>query len=76
MELLWYIIAVLVYPLLSMFENVSWYGKLFVQKSPGEVKRSQRLLESSFYVCAVGLSTELRSSARWPWRLQGQSQNS
>ena len=51
MELLWYIIAVLVYPLLSMFENVNWYGKLFVQKSPGEVKRS--LLKVFFMFAAV-----------------------
>jgi uncharacterized membrane protein YfcA/dolichol kinase len=45
------IIAVLVYPLLSLFENESWYGKLFVQKSPGEVKRS--LLKVFFMFAAV-----------------------
>ena len=45
------IIAVLVYPLLSLFENESWYGKLFVQKSPGEVKRS--LLMVFFMFAAV-----------------------
>ena len=44
-------IAVLVYPLLSLFENESWYGKLFVQKSPGEVKRS--LLMVFFMFAAV-----------------------
>lgn len=38
------IIAVLVYPLLSLFEKESWYGMLFVQKSPGEVKRSLLML--------------------------------
>ena len=34
------LIAVLVYPLLAMFENEDWYGRLFVQKSPGEIKIS------------------------------------
>ena len=38
------IIAVLIYPLLSLFENEIWYGKLFVQKSPGEIKRSLLML--------------------------------
>ena len=38
------IIAVLVYPLLSFFEKETWYGKLFVQKSPGEIKRSLLML--------------------------------
>ena len=38
------IIAVLIYPLLSFFEKESWYGKLFVQKSPGEIKRSLLML--------------------------------
>ena len=28
------IIAVAIYPLLAFFENASWYGNLFVQKSP------------------------------------------
>ena len=38
------IIAVVVYPLLSLFENESWYNRLFVQKSPGEIKRSLLML--------------------------------
>lgn len=38
------IIALLLYPLLSLFENESWYGKLFVQKSQGEIKRSLLML--------------------------------
>ncbi len=38
------IIAVLVYPLLSLFEKEPWYGRVFVQKSPGEVKRSLLML--------------------------------
>ena len=38
------IIAVVVYPLLALFENEPWYGRLFVQKSPGEIKRSLLML--------------------------------
>jgi dolichol kinase len=38
------IIAVLIYPLLSLFEKEPWYGRLFVQKSPGEIKRSLLML--------------------------------
>ena len=38
------IIAVLIYPLLSLVEGQAWYGKLFVQKSKGEVKRSLLML--------------------------------
>ena len=38
------IIAVVVYPLLSLFENEGWYSRLFVQKSPGEIKRSLLML--------------------------------
>ena len=38
------IIAVVVYPLLSLFENEKWYSRLFVQKSPGEIKRSLLML--------------------------------
>ena len=34
------IIAAIAYPLLSLFENESWYAKLFVEKSKGEIKRS------------------------------------
>ena len=42
------IIAVLIYPLLSLFERQPWYGKLFVQKSKGEVKRSLLMLFCMF----------------------------
>ena len=38
------IIAVLIYPLLSLVEGQPWYEKLFVQKSKGEVKRSLLML--------------------------------
>ncbi len=37
-------IAVLIYPLLSLFEKESWYGRLFVQKSAGEIRRSLLML--------------------------------
>ncbi|MBQ7370652.1 MAG: TSUP family transporter [Blautia sp.] len=38
------LIAIALYPLLSLVEHEKWYGKLFVQKSPGEVKRSLLML--------------------------------
>ena len=38
------LIAVLIYPLLSLFEQENWYGKLFVEKSTGEIKRSLLML--------------------------------
>ncbi len=38
------IIAAVVYPLLAAAENMPWYSTLFVQKSPGEVKRSLLML--------------------------------
>ena len=34
------LIAVVVYPVLSALESAPWFEKLFVQKSPGEIKRS------------------------------------
>ena len=47
------LIAVLVYPLLSLFEQENWYGKLFVEKSPGEIKRSLLML---FFMFAAVIS--------------------
>ena len=38
------LVAAALYPLLAAFEEKSWYGKLFVEKSPGEVKRSLLML--------------------------------
>ena len=38
------LIAIALYPVLAALENASWFGKLFVQKSPGEIKRSLLLL--------------------------------
>ena len=37
-------IAVIIYPVLKLFEAAPWYDHLFVQKSPGEIKRSLLLL--------------------------------
>lgn len=34
------IISVIVFPVLMIIENEPWYEKLFVQKSPGEIKKS------------------------------------
>ena len=38
------LIAIALYPVLAALESASWFGKLFVQKSPGEIKRSLLLL--------------------------------
>jgi dolichol kinase len=38
------LIAILIYPLLAFFENRPWFSGLFVQKSPGEIKRSMLYL--------------------------------
>ena len=44
------LIAVLIFPILSLLEKEPWYEKLFVQKSKGEVKRSLLML---FFMFAV-----------------------
>ena len=38
------IMAVVIYPLLALLEHEKWYGRFFVQKSPGEIKRSLLML--------------------------------
>lgn len=38
------LIAAALYPILAALENKPWYGTLFVQKTPGEIKRSLLLL--------------------------------
>lgn len=38
------ILAVLIYPALALLEKEKWYGRLFVQKSPGEIRRSLLML--------------------------------
>ena len=44
------IIIIAVYPLLSLAENIKGFSELFVQKSPGEVKRSLVMLFGIFAV--------------------------
>lgn len=43
-------IAVLLYPVLALVEKEKWYGKIFVEKSPGEIKMS---LLKLFFMFAV-----------------------
>ena len=38
------ILALVLYPVLSAVEKKPWFGKLFVQKSQGEIKKSMLLL--------------------------------
>ena len=38
------LIALALYPVLAALESAPWYGRLFVQKTPGEIKRSLLLL--------------------------------
>ena len=38
------IMAAAIYPLLALLEHEKWYGRFFVQKSPGENKRSLLML--------------------------------
>ena len=44
------IMAVVIYPLLALVEHEKWYGRFFVQKSPGEIRRSLLML---FFMFAV-----------------------
>ena len=49
------LIAVLLYPLLAMLEKEGWYSGLFVQKEPGEIKKSLLMLFFMFAAAtAVG----------------------
>ncbi|MDE7283416.1 MAG: TSUP family transporter, partial [Lachnospiraceae bacterium] len=47
------LIAVLIYPLLAMFEKENWYNSLFVQKNPGEIKKSLLMLFFMFAAATV-----------------------
>ncbi len=47
------LIAVALYPVLALLERATWYEKLLVQKTPGEIKRSLLLL---FFMFAVLIS--------------------
>ncbi|MDO4796444.1 MAG: TSUP family transporter [Coriobacteriales bacterium] len=42
------VVAIAVYPVLAWLEDEPWYGSLFVQKSPGEIKRSMVMLFAMF----------------------------
>ena len=42
------LLAVLIYPVLAALENARWFDRLFVQKSPGEIKRSMLQLFLTF----------------------------
>ena len=42
------LIAVVIYPVLAVLESASWFEKLFVQKTEGEIKRSLILLMFMF----------------------------
>ncbi len=44
------ITAVIVYPILAVLEKESWYDRIFVQKSPGEILRSLLML---FFMFAI-----------------------
>ena len=44
------IIAAVAYPILAVFDKTPWFEKFFVQKSPGEIKRSCLLLFAMFAV--------------------------
>ena len=49
------LLAAVIYPILMLLEKKPWFDKLFVQKSPGEIKRSMLLLFAMFTaVIAVG----------------------
>lgn len=44
------LIALILYPVLSILEKKSWFGKLFVQKKAGEIRKSMLLLFIMFTV--------------------------
>lgn len=44
------VLAAAAYPVLALLERESWYAPLFVQKSPGEIKRSLLVLMGTFAV--------------------------
>lgn len=48
------VVAAVIYPVLALLENESWFGDLFVQKSRGEIKRSLVLLFFMFaFITAI-----------------------
>ena len=47
------VIAAVIYPILALLEKESWFAKLFVEKRPGEIKRSLVFLFSMFAVLSA-----------------------
>lgn len=47
------LIAAVIYPILALLEKESWFAKLFVEKRPGEIKRSLVFLFSMFAVLSA-----------------------
>ena len=47
------LITAVIYPILALLENESWFAKLFVEKRPGEIKRSLVFLFSMFAVLSA-----------------------
>ena len=45
--------AVVIYPLLKVFEKKAWYPSLFVEKRPGEIRKSLLMLFFTFAVVIV-----------------------
>ena len=47
------LIAVIIFPILALLEKESWFANLFVEKRPGEIKRSLVFLFSMFAVLSA-----------------------
>ena len=47
------LIAAVIYPILALAEKERWFAELFIEKRPGEIKRSLILLFSTFAVLAA-----------------------
>lgn len=66
------LIAAVIYPILALLENESWFSRLFVEKRHGEIKQSLVLLFSMFAVLsAIGWGVfgkpELTAAAILMW---------
>lgn len=58
--------AAVIYPVLGLFEKEKWYGHFFVEKSPGEIKKSLLMLFFMFaavIVTAAGLFGKMHAAA-------------
>lgn len=47
------LIAAVIYPILALFEKESWFANLFIEKRPGEIKRSLVFLFAMFAVLSA-----------------------